>query len=69
MQIIIGCYTKSTLFLPTKISQPTIEATTTQEEVIVVGGDSTVGEDTAKVDSKKIHPEDQDVGVVIKMVT
>lgn len=58
-----------TLFLLTKISRSTIEEMTTQEEVIVVRGDSMVGEDTTKVDSKTIHPEDQDVGVVIKMVT
>ena len=57
------------LFLSTKISRPTIEAMTTQAEVIVVGGDSMVREDTTKVDSKKIHPKDQDAGVVIKIVT
>ena len=51
------------------MSRPTIEATTTQEEVIIARGDSIVGEDTTKVDSKTIHPEDQDVGAVIKMVT
>ena len=57
------------LSLPTKISRPTIEAMTTQEEIIVVRGDSTVGVDTTKVDSKTIHPEDQDAGAVTKMVT
>ena len=41
----------------------------TQEEVIEVRGDSMVGEDTTKVDSKTTHLEGQDVGVVIKMVT
>ena len=46
-----------------------MEATTTQEEVIEVGGDSMVEKDTTKANSKTIHPEDQDVGVVIKMVT
>ena len=39
----------------------------TQEEVIAVGGDSTVGEDTIKIDTKTIHPEDQDAGATIKM--
>ena len=69
MQRITRRYTKPKLFLPTKISRPTIEAMATQEEVIMVGGDSTVGEDITKVDSKTIHPKDQDVAAVIKMVT
>ena len=41
----------------------------TQEEVIVVGGESMVRKDTTKVDSKTTHLEGQDVGDIIKMVS
>jgi hypothetical protein len=61
-----GQYTKQKLFQPTKISQLIIEVTVTQEEVIEARRDSTVREDT--IDTKTIHPEDQDVGAAIKMV-
>ena len=53
----------------TKISRLTIETmATTQDEVITVGGDSTVGEDTTKVAFKTTHPEGQDVGSTIKII-
>ena len=62
-------YTKPKLFRPTKISRLIIEVTTTQEEVIVVGGDSMVRGDTIKIDSKIIYPEGLDARAIIKMAT
>ena len=54
----------------TKINELAIETmATTQEEVIMVRKDSTVGEDTTKVASKTTHPEGQDVGSSIKIIT
>lgn len=41
---------------------------TTQEEVIMVRGDSTVGEDTTKVSSKTTHPEGQDARPTINII-
>ena len=51
MQKTTGRYTKQKHFNPTKIDRPIIEVTTTEEEVIVVGEDFTVGAGTIKIDT------------------
>ena len=65
MRKTIGRYTKQKLFCLTKINRLIIEVTTTQEEVIVVGGDFMVREDTIKIDT--IYQEDQNAGAAIMM--
>lgn len=54
----------------TKINRPIIEAmATTQEEVIMVEGGSTVEVDITRVALRTILLEDPDVGYAIKRIT
>jgi hypothetical protein len=65
MQKTTGRYTKQKSSNPTKIDRLTIEVTATQEEVIAARGDFMVGVGIIK--TYTIHPEVQNVGVVITM--